>query len=70
LLIVELARAYNLLKKGLTVKEVEEKLGNEKVQMYNYWTRGLKEKEKKGGNIYLLKDRVRWTIFQVFIAGL
>jgi hypothetical protein len=46
LLVVELARAYSLLKKKLTVKEVEEKLGNEKVQMYTYWTKGLKEKEK------------------------
>jgi hypothetical protein len=70
ILLIELARAYNLLKKRYTKEEVEHFIGHEYKQMHNYWTSGLKQKAKDEGNTYMLRDRVRWTLFQLFVAGL
>lgn len=38
--------------------------------MYNSWTQDLKEKEKLKGNTFMVRNRVRWSLFQVIIAGL
>ena len=38
--------------------------------MYHSWTQDLKEKEKLRGNTFMVRNRIRWSIFQVIIAGL
>ena len=38
--------------------------------MFNSWTADLKPKEKTRGNTYMIRDRIRWSLLQLFIAGL
>ena len=38
--------------------------------MHDNWTRGLNEKSKEQGNTFMVRERLRWTLFQAIIAGL
>jgi hypothetical protein len=52
-----------LVKYRYTAKQVESrKFDYEKRLMYLFWTKNLEEKEKDKGNIYLVRERVRWSI--------
>lgn len=66
-LIIELLRAYDLL--GKRYKEGELEFNFELKLMHNDWTKDLKQSEKDKGNTYMIRDRVRWTLFQIVIAG-
>lgn len=35
-----------------------------------YWTRHLDESAIKRGDIYMVRDRLRWTLFQIALVGL
>jgi hypothetical protein len=38
--------------------------------LHEAWTHELKESEREKGNTYMLRDRLRWTGFQLMVAGL
>ena len=58
ILLIELIRAYLLVKYRYTAKQVESrKFDYEKRLMYLFWTKNLEEKEKDKGNIYLVRER-------------
>jgi hypothetical protein len=59
------------LGKRYTKKQVERRLFNyENMVMHDNWTRGLDEKSKEQGNTFMVRERLRWTLFQAIIAGL
>lgn len=66
-LIIELLRAYDLL--GKKYKEEELEFNFELKLMHRDWTKDLKKSEKDKGNTFMIRDRVRWTLFQIVIAG-
>lgn len=71
LFMLEVARAYKLVKKGYTKKVIESpEFNSEERHMHQIWTADLKEKEKYNGNTYMIRDRLRWVSFQLIIAGL
>ena len=35
-----------------------------------YWVRHLDVTEAKKGNTFMIRNRIRWSLFQVIIAGL
>ncbi len=72
LLIIELVRAYIVVKKRVPRKKVnEDKLINfEFKQMHDFWTERLDDKEVERGNSYLIWERARWVVFQALIVGL
>jgi hypothetical protein len=71
ILLIELSRAYILLGQKFTNKQVESRHFNyEKMVMHGNWTRGLSDEAKQQGNTFMVRERVRWTIFQAVISGL
>lgn len=69
--VLELVRAYVLLKKKKQLKEIEsENFNYEQRLLHEAWTHELKESEREKGNTYMLRDRLRWTGFQLMVAGL
>lgn len=53
----------------MTVEALELK-SYEHSLMKKYWTRHLNEKEQKSGNTYMVRDRIRWILFQIALVGL
>ncbi len=72
LLIIELIRAYIVVKKCVPTKKVKEdkSINFEFKQMHNFWTEGLDDEEVERGNSYLIWERARWVILQAVIGGL
>lgn len=71
LLNVELIRAWAIVKKCYTEEQLKKEGFDLEVKwMFESWTADLKSKEKEKGNTYMIKDRIRWSLFQLFIAGL
>lgn len=71
LMALELVRAWQMVKRCYTKEQLEHKDFDQEVKwMYNSWTSDLKEKEKRRGNTFMVRNRIRWSIFQVIIAGL
>ena len=64
LMAIEIMRAWILAKRRYKKEELE-KVGfdGEIRWMYNSWTSDLKEKEKKRGNTFMVRNRIRWSIF-------
>ena len=70
-LIIELFRAYFLLKQRYSDKEINStKFSHEKRLMHRFWTEGLKQSQIKKGNTYMVRDRARWSLIQMMIVGL
>lgn len=64
LLNVELIRAWLMVKKGYSEKQLEDPEFDLEVKwMFNSWTADLKPKEKEKGNTYMVRDRIRWSLF-------
>ena len=72
LLIIELIRAYAVVKRCIPKEEIEKEYlaNNEIKRMHTFWTKKLSDEEIEKGNAYLIWDRARWSIFQLIIAGL
>jgi hypothetical protein len=71
LLNIELIRAWLIVKKGYSDKQLEDQEFDLEVKwMFNSWTADLKPKEKLKGNTYMIRDRIRWSLFQLCVAGL
>ena len=68
--IAELIRAYYFVREGHTDYEKMYEDDTEKAQIWNFWTKDLETEQKKIGNIQMVMDRARWTLFQLAIAGL
>ena len=70
-LIIELLRAYFLLKNKYTQIEIEDKKFNHEYRlMHLFWTEGLKQSEIDKGNTYMVRERARWSVIQMAIVGL
>lgn len=66
---VEITRAYIIVNKGLSQKEIK-KLDYEDQWLHDDWTIDLNPTEKFNGNLYMVRDRIRWMIFLLIIATL
>lgn len=63
IIIIEFIRAWLIVRTpGVTFETLSSK-NFEKGLIKKYWTRHLNEKEKSSGNTYMLRDRMRWTLF-------
>ena len=61
--VIELLRAYNLLKERHSEKEMQSiRYCHEKKLMHVFWTEGLKKSEINKGNTYLVRERARWSL--------
>lgn len=60
---LELLRAYNLIKEKHPIEKIEKKKFNhEKRLMLLFWTKNLEKKEISKGNTYMVRERVRWSV--------
>ena len=69
---IEMLRSWTVVRKGHTLEEVDkaEFHNEEHKMMVKLWTSDLKESERKLGNTYQIRDRMRWGCFMILIAGL
>ena len=69
-IIIEMIRAWSTVSQinvdPLKLKEKDE----EKWRIYEFWTSHLETKEQKIGNTYMIRDKIRWTLFQLIIVTL
>lgn len=71
LLNIELIRGWMIVRRGYSEKQLEDPEFDLEVKwMFNSWTADLKPKEKLKGNTYMVRDRIRWSLFQLCVAGL
>lgn len=67
---IELIRGWQISKtKNVDLEKLKE-IDFEKGLIFKFWTSHLSEAEQKQGNPFMVKDRIRWSIFQLLIVGL
>lgn len=69
-IMVEFIRAWLVVRKKNVDVEKTNSENYEKGLILQYWTRHLDESARKKGDTFMVRDRVRWTIFQVILVGL
>lgn len=67
---IELLRASEIASRRNVVFEILEEQNYEEALIYKFWTDCLQEKEKKRGSLYLVRDKFRWSVFQIVVAGM
>ena len=71
IVIIELIRAYMVLREKHTQKNMERiSFDKEKKQIHAFWTKGLKQKEIDRGNTFFVRQSIRWSLIQLEIVGL
>jgi hypothetical protein len=69
-IVIEFVRAWLTVRDTNHNQETLEKEHYEKSLIKKYWTRHLNEKEHISGNTFMIRDRFRWTLFQISLVGL
>lgn len=71
LFVIEIIRAWIVIKKGHTVKEEKEELipDYEHVLIMRLWTSDISEAHRKLGNTLMIRSRIRWAIFMTLVSG-
>lgn len=67
---LEFVRAWMIVsRKNVDLEKLKEE-HHEQSMIRQYWTRHLDEQAQKHGDTYMVRDRLRWTVFQVALVGL
>lgn len=67
---LELVRGYIVLQKYKMDSELVKSINYEQGILHNFWCKDLHHNQKKLGNAFMVKDRIRWSCFQFIVVTL
>ena len=67
---LEFIRAWQIVRGTKETVEELKQSNYEKGMIKAYWTRHLDNSEVQKGNTFMIRDRARWTVFQISLVGL